>query len=129
MSKYNVLRVGSPVKLGERVTSILSLPRNPDDPWGYKVSGSPNAIMNEQLGFIELTDMILRGYGAQLKADGWHYVANAHEVVYADDGMCLVDSEEKDYIKYLHEFKNLLFDECDGFILRQYHGLPSIPAK
>ena len=110
-------------------TSILSLPRNSDDPWGYKVTGTPNAIMKEQLSFIELTAEILRSYGAQLKADGWHYVAHGHDVVYAEDGRCLVDSKMKDYIKYLHEFKNLLFDECDGFILRQYYGLPSIPAK
>ena len=123
INTYNKLTIGSPVKVNDRITEITRMSDSEKEPVLYGVSGSPDAIPLERIEPIELTGNILENFGAERFPDGWHFSANKHIVVYADDHMCIVDGSMKDTIEYLHEFKNLLYEECEHFTLRKYYGI------
>ena len=125
-SKYEDYRKGNPVIVNGVVTVIAADPPvNTNDPFGYKVAGSADGVHKKDIEPIPLSTDILKHFGAVYEADGWHYSANRHDVVIADDRMCFVDGEGMGYVPFLHQFKNLLFDKCEEFVLRRFTGIPS----
>lgn len=127
MGKYSAYRVGSPVVVKGNVSVIeeLSEAEGGQNPFGFKVAGSADAQANEDIEPISLTDKILEHFGFKHDpiTDFWEYDVKGHEVIVDVCGTCLVDGVRKEDIKNLHELKNLLHDECDGFVLRMFTGL------
>ena len=117
-------RVGNPVSVKETVTSIAALPREAGDPFGYKVTGSADAIQEQDIDPIPITEDILENYGFKYNRDTeyWSFEANGHVLWIDSAGDCSIDGKGHSHVKHLHVLTNLLFDECDGFVLRRYYG-------
>ena len=117
-------RVGSPVMVKGKVSSIADPPRNEEDPFGYKITGCADAIQEEDITPIPITEEVLRYYGFKYngKTDYWSFKAKGHDLLIDLAGDCTIDGKDYSIVRHLHVLKNLLFDECDGFVLRHYYG-------
>ena len=124
----NKYRVGSPVIAKGKVTVIKELPRCENDPFGYKVADSADGVQEIDIEPIEITKEVLLYFGFQFQCGSWAFKANKHEVIIGEDRNCLIDKKDAGYVNSLHLLKNLLFDNCDEFVLKLYHKKEE-PAK
>ena len=123
MENYKTYRIGNPVEVEGNTVTISGLPRNAEDPFGYIISGFAMGVQEADISPIQITPEILKSFGFLYQDGSWTYEANGHHVRIGDDDGCSVDGDFKDYVPYLHELKNLLYDECDDFVLRTFYGV------
>ena len=122
MCNYKEYRIGSPVCVGGKATVIEQLPKDDKDPFGYKVSGLADGVPLADINPIVATPDVLSYFGFTREKGSWVYEANKHVVILGDDLGCSIDGCFKDNITFLHELKNILSDNCDGYVLKRYYG-------
>ena len=130
MSNITDYRIGNPILVKGKVTTIKDLPQKNDDAFGYKVTNSADGVQKDEITPIPIDEKILKHYGFTFDgiADFWSYKVGGHEVrieLYDNNNACChISGNKKVKISYLHELFNLLYDECEGFTLRPFTGLP-----
>lgn len=113
--------MGSPVRAKGKVTIIEQLLNNESDHFGYKVVGSSDGTQEIDIKPIEITKDVLSYYGFIYQYGSWVFKAKKHEVIIGGDRNCLIDRKDVGNVNYLHELMNLLYDNCDQFVLKWFY--------